>query len=53
MIFSRFVSETKLEAEQALLVFNLGKDLLCTMLGDLPWNNAEINKKLKIKSYFA
>ena len=33
MICSRFVSETKLKAEQGLLVFNLGKDLLCSMLG--------------------
>lgn len=35
MICSRFVSETKLKAEQGLLVFNFGKDLLCTMLGML------------------
>lgn len=46
----RFVVEINLKAEQALLVFNLGKDLFCTLLGGKCFQECEEFFKTRILS---
>lgn len=45
-----FVVEINLKAEQALLVFNLGKDLFCTLLGGKCFQECEEFFKTRILS---